>query len=84
MNYAEISKLIEEKTEKCKQIHIETRKLHNEINILRDQQVAIENNLLLDFLGTENKIEFKGFVHFAGIQINLKNTPKIVVPKSRF
>jgi hypothetical protein len=84
MNYSEISKLIEEKNEKCKQFQIETRKLHNEINILRDQQVAIENSLLIDFLGTENKIEIKGFVHFSGIQINLKKTPEIDVPKSRF
>lgn len=84
MNYVEIAKIIEEKSEKSRLLSIEARKLQNEIHTLRQQQIAIENSLLLDFLGTENKIEITGFVHFSGTQINLKNTPEIEVPKSRF
>ena len=84
MNYNEIAKLLTEKAEQCKEFQIKARKLQNEMHDLRQQQTAIENSLLLDFIGTENKIEITGFVHFSGIQINLKNTPEIEVPKSRF
>lgn len=84
MNYSEIANLISEKAEQCKEFTIKARKLQNEMHELRQQQISIENSLLIDFLGTENKIEIKGFVHFSGIQINLKNTPEIDVPKSRF
>ena len=84
MDYSQIANLIEEKSKQCNSLTLQARKLQNEIQQLRQQQTNIENSLLLDFLGTENKIEIKGFVHFSGIQINLKNTPEIDVPKSRF
>lgn len=84
MNYTEIANLLTEKAEQCKEFTMKARKLQNEMHELRQQQIAIENSLLLDFLGTENKIEIKVFIHFSGVQINLKNTPKIEVPKSRF
>jgi hypothetical protein len=84
MDYSQIANLIEEKSKQCNSLTLQARKLQNEIQQLRQQQTNIENSLLLDFLGTENKIEFRGFVHFSGVQINLKNTPKIEVPSSRF
>lgn len=75
MNYSQLQEELNAKTLEFQQLTKQTRRINNEMSDIRGKISELESNLLLEFVGLENKIEISRFVSFSGKQINLKNTP---------